>query len=67
MFALIQQLADLAANATSTPLRPVPRLDNDLALPDQLRVMVGDLLTAGASPETLREATSLIHSTAHVL
>jgi hypothetical protein len=45
---LVQEVADLAADAEGQPCRPVPRLDNDLALPDQLRVVAGDL--AGAAP-----------------
>ena len=45
--ALVQQLADLAADAEGEPPRAVPRLDNDLALPDQLRVVAADLLAAG--------------------
>ncbi len=40
--ALVQQLADLVADAEGRPHRPVPRL-GDLTLPDQLRVMAGDL------------------------
>ena len=47
--ALAQRLADAAADASGQPRRPVPRLDNDLALPDQLRVVSADLAAAGAS------------------
>jgi hypothetical protein len=43
---LVQALADLGAEAESRPARPVPRLDNDLALPDQLWVVATDLATA---------------------
>jgi hypothetical protein len=52
---VVQRLADLTADLEGQPHRPVPRLDNDLALSDQLRVMVADLLlsatelTAGGS------------------
>jgi hypothetical protein len=52
---LVQRLADLAADAEGEPRRPVPRLDNDLALPDQLRVVVADLIAAGP-PEALAAA-----------
>jgi hypothetical protein len=44
--ALAQRLADLEAAATGRPARPVPRLDNDLALLDQVRVMALDLVKA---------------------
>ena len=63
MFGLVQTLADLAAGAEKRPSRPVPRLDNDLALPDQLRVMVADLLIA-APPSDLAQAASAVESTA---
>jgi hypothetical protein len=38
----------------------VPRLENDLALPDQLRVIVADLLAAGPDEATLAEAARLV-------
>lgn len=44
MHALVQALADLAADAESQPRRPVPRLPNDTQLPDQLQVIGLDLL-----------------------
>jgi hypothetical protein len=53
VYGLVQRVADRAAEAEGIPARPVPRLDNDLALPDQLRVVVTDLLLAGAAPPTL--------------
>ncbi len=53
---LVQQLADLAADAETLPHRPVPRLDNDLALPDQLRVVAADLMAAGPSALQLTAA-----------
>jgi len=62
--ALVQRLADLAAAAEGRPAQPVPRLDHDLSLPDQLKVMVADLRQAGASPETLRAAAADIEATA---
>jgi hypothetical protein len=46
---LVQRLADLAADVEGATRRPVPRLDNDLALPDQLRVVAADLVAVGAS------------------
>jgi hypothetical protein len=51
MYALIQQLADLGADAERRPRRPVPR-EHDMVLPDQLRVLADDLLAA-TPPETL--------------
>jgi hypothetical protein len=49
VYGLVQRLADLAADTEGVQRRPVPQLDNDLALPDQLRVMAADLVTVGAS------------------
>jgi hypothetical protein len=67
MFALVQELADAGADAERRVRRTVPRLDNDLALPDQLRVMVADLITAEPDDELLDRAARLITRTAHVL
>lgn len=44
MHALVQEIADLAADAEDRPRRPVPRLPNDLHLPDQLQVVGLDLI-----------------------
>lgn len=64
---LVQRLADLAADAESVPRRAVPRLDNDLALPDQLRVVTADLLDA-APPEPVRVAAhAAVDDTRHAL
>ncbi|GGJ99822.1 hypothetical protein GCM10010123_32150 [Pilimelia anulata] len=54
---LAQRLADLAAEAEGEPRRDLPRLENDLALPDQLRVVTRDLLVAGA-PDGLTHAAA---------
>jgi len=56
--ALIQRLADLAADAESRPRRPVPR-EPDLILPDQLRVMADDLI-AVAPDRVLAEAAEAV-------
>jgi hypothetical protein len=56
---LVQWLADRAADAEGEPRRPVPRLDNDLALPDQLRVVAADL-AAVAEPASLSEAAGRV-------
>jgi hypothetical protein len=60
MFRLVQRLADLAAEAEGRACRPVPRLDNDLALVDQVRVMVLDLQRAPAPPPLLVRAARVI-------
>jgi hypothetical protein len=49
---LIQRLADRTADAEGEPRRAVPRLENDLALPDQLRVIAADAVAAGVADET---------------
>jgi hypothetical protein len=56
MHALVQRLADRAADAEGEPRRPVPRLPSDLALPDQLRVIAADLVAAQPSPTVLADA-----------
>jgi hypothetical protein len=55
VFALVQDLADLAADAESRDRLPVPRLA-DLVLPDQLRVMVLDLRDAPAESRAAARA-----------
>jgi hypothetical protein len=62
MYALVQHVADLAADAEGQPRRRVPRPDNALALPDQLRVLARDLAAAG-SQEAIAEATELVRAT----
>jgi hypothetical protein len=54
---LVQEVADLAADAEGQPHRPVPRLDNDLALADQLRVVAADLIAAAPGATVLADAT----------
>jgi hypothetical protein len=56
---LVQQLADRTADAEGEPHRAVPRLENDLALPDQLRVIAADAVAAGAADT---EAVALVRS-----
>ncbi len=67
VFALVQNLADLAADADGHPRRPVPRLASDLALPDQVRVMLADLLAQPRTDELLESARVLIRDTAGAL
>jgi hypothetical protein len=58
--ALAQRLADLEADVTGRPEHPVPRLANDLALPDQVRVMTLDLVMAGPGPAVLAAAINAV-------
>ena len=44
MHALVQDLADVCAEAEGEPKRKVPRLPGDTHLPDQLQVVGLDLL-----------------------
>lgn len=60
---LVQEIADLAADAEGQPRRNVPRLDNDLALPDQLRVVAADLLAAGPPDDVLARAAAQVAAT----
>jgi hypothetical protein len=64
---LVQEIANLAADAEGEPRRVVPRLDNDLALPDQLRVVVADLVAAGPGPEELARAAAEVTATRSAL
>ncbi|RZU52125.1 hypothetical protein EV385_3967 [Krasilnikovia cinnamomea] len=54
-YALVQSLADLAADAEGRPRRPVPRL-TDPVLPDQLRVTSDDLLAAEPGAHVFAQA-----------
>ena len=65
--ALVQRLADLEAGATGRASRPVPRLANDLALPDQVRVMTLDLVAAQAPPAVLDAALDAVTVAQHEL
>ncbi|WP_067496265.1 hypothetical protein [Actinoplanes sp. TFC3] len=55
VYALVQRLADYAADAENRPRRAVPR-EPDMILPDQLKVMTDDLLAADPAPELLDQA-----------
>lgn len=59
MFALVQRLADLAADAERQPRRVVPR-EHDMVLPDQLRVLADDLLAADPPALALTEAAAAV-------
>lgn len=62
---LAQALADVAADVERQPRRPLPRLDSDLGLPDQLAVTADDLARAAPTVPTVRDATA--HLLAHRL
>jgi hypothetical protein len=61
--ALAQRLADLEAAATGREGRPVPRLANDLALVDQLRVLTDDLVLAKPPAEVFESALAAVTGT----
>jgi hypothetical protein len=65
VYALVQRLADRAADAEGRDRRPVPR-ESDLILPDQLRVMADDLLAAAEEP-ALEQATDDVDAVRHTL
>jgi hypothetical protein len=67
VFDLVQRLADAAADAEHRPRRGVPRLEHDLAIPDQVRVMVADLLASGAPADSLVRAATAIDTTARAI
>jgi hypothetical protein len=62
---LAQRLADDAAGLEGGPRRPLPRLDTDLVLADQLAVTLDDLLRAAPPAELCRRTTAhlLLHRT----
>ncbi|SCG34959.1 hypothetical protein GA0070619_0128 [Micromonospora zamorensis] len=64
---LVQEIANLAADAEGEPRRVVPRLDNDLALPDQLRVVTADLVAADPGAEALARAAAEVAATRSAL
>ena len=65
--ALAQRLADLEADVAGRPRRPVPRLANDLALPDQVRVMTLDLVAAAPGPAVFAAALDAVTEARHNL
>ncbi|MFB6393922.1 hypothetical protein [Polymorphospora lycopeni] len=67
MHALVQRIADRAADAEGEPRRPVPRLPNDLALTGQLKVVAADLVVAGPAPELLGVAAADVQATRRAL
>jgi hypothetical protein len=66
MFALVQRLADLAADAEQVPRRPLPR-EHDMVLPDQLRVLADDFLAAAPPEPLLAEAAGAVEEIRYAL
>ncbi|QOC94934.1 hypothetical protein D0Q02_28570 [Micromonospora craniellae] len=60
---LVQEIANLAADAEGQPRRTVPRLGNDLVLPDQLRVVAADLLAVAPTGGALARAATEVAAT----
>ncbi|KUL36654.1 hypothetical protein [Actinoplanes awajinensis] len=65
-YVLVQELADLGAEAEGRPSRMVPRA-HDLVLPDQLRVVADDLLAAEPSADLLARATAAVEEVRYTL
>jgi hypothetical protein len=64
VYALVQRLADLGADAEGGPRRTVPVPEHALVLPDQLTVMAADLLLTGDAG-ALAVAADEVAETAH--
>jgi hypothetical protein len=64
---LVQELANLTAEVEGHPRRTVPRLDNDLALTDQFRVVAADLLAATPPQDVLVRAAAEVTATRSAL
>ena len=64
--ALVQRLADAAAEAEGRPAYAVPRLA-DTVLPDQIRVVVADLAAAEHRPDVLDRLADDIRATRSAL
>jgi len=62
VYALVQRLADAAAEVEGRTPLPVPRLA-DTVLPDQLRVMVADLVAASPGPDVVDRLAADLHTT----
>lgn len=67
LYELVQHLADLCADLEQAERRTVPRLENDYALPDQLRVVAADLESAGPDELTADKAMVALRETHRVI
>jgi hypothetical protein len=66
VYALVQRLADAAAQVEGRPGPVVPRLA-DTTLPDQIRVMVADLVAGSPTQDVLDRMAEDIRSTRSLL
>lgn len=66
LHALVTWIADTAADAEGEPRRVVPRLPNDPALVDQLRVVVADLRSANPPEAVLAETADRLTALRHI-
>jgi hypothetical protein len=67
VFGLVQRLADVGADVEGRSHRPVPRLEHDASLTDQVRVVATDLILADAPEPILREAADAVIATLRAL
>jgi len=67
LYELVQHLADLCADLEDRERRSVPHLENDYALPDQLRVVAADLDSAGPDELTADKALVALRETHSVI
>ena len=65
--ALVQRVADMAADAEGVPRRSVPRLEPATTLGDQLRVVAADLIAGRPSVQDLTAAAELIRESLSAL
>jgi hypothetical protein len=66
LYALVQRLADLGADAEHRARRDVPRI-GDMSLPDQLRVIADDLVAASPPETVLTQAANDTDAVRHTL
>jgi hypothetical protein len=64
---LAQRLADAGADAEGEPRRAVPRLENDLVLVDQVRVLAADALEAPVPDAVEADLVAAVRATAAAL
>lgn len=62
VYALVQRLADATAQVENRPGRVVPRLA-DTVLPDQIRVMIADLVAVAPATEVVERLAEDVRAT----
>jgi hypothetical protein len=67
VYGLVQRFADWAADLEGQPRRAVPRLDSDLALRDQLRVVAADLVATTPPPDVAAAALAAVDAARQTL